>query len=153
MFTFKQSPKAYERYAAHFGAANHEISVANHSLVFFDAPRYVDEDSMRHGQRKSIEMWKPLRGGSYEFVRNFSKSKSFRSLLPDVSLKSSAEKHTDPVILFSHIPMYRPDGKGCGPLRERGTIRPGAGEGYQNTMEKQSTRKLLEIFNPEVVFR
>jgi len=85
--------------------------------------------------------------------KTFLRVNPFRSLLPDVSLKSSAEKQTDPVILFSHIPMYRPDGKGCGPLRERGTIRPGAGEGYQNTMEKQSTKQLLEIFNPEVVFR
>lgn len=70
-----------------------------------------------------------------------------------MSIESLADEHPDPVILFSHIPMYRPDGKSCGPLRERGTIRPGAGEGYQNTLEKQSTRKLLEIFNPVVIFR
>ena len=59
----------------------------------------------------------------------------------------------DPVILFSHIPLFRPDGKNCGPLRERGTIRPGAGEGYQNTLEKQSTSLLLDVVNPVAIFR
>lgn len=68
-------------------------------------------------------------------------------------IDSWADEHPDPIVLFSHIPMYRPDGKSCGLLRERGTIRPGAGEGYQNTLEKHSTGKLLEIFNPVVIFR
>jgi ethanolamine phosphate phosphodiesterase len=60
--------------------------------------------------------------------------------------------HTDPVILFSHIPMYRHDGKGCGPLREKGTLRPGVGLGYQNTLEKHASKRLLEALKPIAVF-
>ncbi len=58
-----------------------------------------------------------------------------------------------PVILFSHIPMSRPDGSSCGPLRERGTIRRGVGIGYQNTLGKQTSTFLLDSFRPTLIFR
>ena len=64
-----------------------------------------------------------------------------------------AGQHIDPVILFSHIPLYRSDGKPCGALREHGTLRPGVGLGYQNVLEKQSSQRLLEAFKPVVIFR
>jgi hypothetical protein len=148
------SPKASERYVAHFGAPNYETSVANHTLVFLDAPRFVDEDLKRHGQRTTVKGWRPIQGGSWAFVKNFSKRELhvvIRSLCGNSSYR--VEQHADPVILFSHIPLYRPDGKSCGPLRERGIIRPGAGEGYQNTLEKHSTMLLLDALNPVAIFR
>ncbi|KAF8967901.1 hypothetical protein BDZ97DRAFT_1801908 [Flammula alnicola] len=129
------SPYARSRYTAHFGEPNREISVANHSLILFDAPSYADEDSQRHGQRKTVKQWVPRRGGALEFLNKF-----------------ASEEHTDPVILFSHIPLYRSDGRSCGPLRESGAIRPGVGSGYQNVLEKQSSRRLLEAFQPVAVF-
>ncbi|KAF8161226.1 Metallo-dependent phosphatase-like protein [Crassisporium funariophilum] len=129
------SPYAYARYVSHFGSPNYVISVANHSLVLLDAPGYADEDSKRHGQRKSFEKWGAMPGGALEFMKKF-----------------AAEKQTDPVVLLSHIPLYRSDGKGCGPLRERGTLRPGVGHGYQNTLEKHSTQRLLEALIPTAVF-
>jgi len=67
------SPKAYERYVTNFGAANYETNIANHTLVFFDAPRFVDEDMKRHGQRTSVKGWRPIEGGSWAFLKNFSK--------------------------------------------------------------------------------
>jgi ethanolamine phosphate phosphodiesterase len=71
-----------------------------------------------------------------------------------MNLISSFEAtHTDPVILFSHIPMYRHDGKSCGPLREKGTLRPSAGHGYQNTLEKHASQRLLEALKPIAIFR
>ncbi|KJA28975.1 hypothetical protein HYPSUDRAFT_128265 [Hypholoma sublateritium FD-334 SS-4] len=129
------SANAHSRYVEHFGEPNREISVANHSLILFDAPGYADEDSQRYGQKKSLAQWVPRRGGALEFVNKFAK-----------------DKHVDPVVLFSHIPLYRSDGKNCGPLRERGTIRPGVGPGYQNILEKQSSTHLLEMINPVVIF-
>ncbi|KIM40228.1 hypothetical protein M413DRAFT_446396 [Hebeloma cylindrosporum] len=129
------SPDAYARYVTHFGKPNREISLANHSLVLFDAPGYADEDAKRHGQRKSFDKWVPIPNGSLEYLKNFADG-----------------QHIDPVVLFSHIPLYRSDGKPCGPLRERGTIRPGVGPGYQNILEKQSSQRLLAAFKPVVIF-
>lgn len=57
------------------------------------------------------------------------------------------------MILFSHIPLFRPDVASCGPLRERGTIRRGVGHGYQNTLGKHTTEFLLESVRPVLVFR
>lgn len=58
-----------------------------------------------------------------------------------------------PVVLLSHIPLYRPDGAPCGPLRERGSIRRGVGHGYQNTVGKQTTEFLLNALQPMHIFR
>jgi hypothetical protein len=57
------------------------------------------------------------------------------------------------VILFSHIPLSRPDGADCGPLRERGTLRRGSGIGYQNTLGRQMSQALIKDIKPVVVFR
>ena len=59
----------------------------------------------------------------------------------------------EPVILFSHIPLFRPDNAGCGPLREHGTIRRGAGPGYQNIFGKRTSEFLLETIKPSRIFR
>jgi hypothetical protein len=59
---------------------------------------------------------------------------------------------TGPVILLSHIPLAR-DNRECGSLREKGTIRPGVGFGYQNTLGTEVTNFLLESLKPAAVFR
>lgn len=58
-----------------------------------------------------------------------------------------------PVVLFSHIPLFRPDSAGCGPLRESGTIRRGAGPNYQSTIGKGVSAFLLDHLHPTMVFR
>ena len=65
------SSEARSRYSAHFGAPNRAISIANHTLVLFDAPNYADEDSLRHGKKKSFENWTPVQGGALEFMKEF----------------------------------------------------------------------------------
>lgn len=67
------SPNAHSRYVEHFGETNREISIANHSLILFDAPGYADEDSQRYGQKKTLTQWIPRRGGALEFVDKFSR--------------------------------------------------------------------------------
>ena len=69
------SPHAYTRYISHFGAPNFEVSLANHTLIMFDAPSYADEDAKRHGQKKSVEEWVPIPGGSLEFMKKFTGGK------------------------------------------------------------------------------
>ncbi|KXN85329.1 Cell division control protein 1 [Leucoagaricus sp. SymC.cos] len=126
---------ALKRYATHFGPLNDRFSVANHTLVLFDAPDFVQEDYERAGQYESFAEWRPRIGRSFEFVK-----------------KLHDERDSNPLVLFTHIPLYRPDGKSCGSFREKGTIRPGVGFGYQNTLGKHSTAYLLGQLRPTVVF-
>lgn len=146
------SDAARSRYIEHFGQPNLEISVANHTLVLFDAPSYVDEDSKRHGQKKSFERWVPIPHGALDFMKKFPARKP-TSITSKKILNVLPGPHSDPVILFSHIPLFRSDGKPCGPLREKGTLRPGVGLGYQNALEKQSSLRLLEFLNPAAAYR
>lgn len=128
------SPHARSRYLSHFGELNYDLTVANHSLVFVDAPGFVDEDYQRLAVGKGYDSWEPIPGGPIEYLTSFAK-----------------EKTTHPIILFSHIPLYRPDGRSCGPLREKGTIRPGVGIGYQNTLGKEATKRLLETLRLKLI--
>ncbi|KAH7874668.1 Metallo-dependent phosphatase-like protein [Lentinula edodes] len=129
------SPHARTRYTSHFGPLNSQISIANHTFVLIDAPGLVEEDYKRHGLGKSYDKWKALAGGTIDFVKSF-----------------AAKDNTEPTILFSHIPLSRPEGSNCGPVRERGTIRRGVGLGYQNTLGKDSTKFLLEHLKPALIF-
>lgn len=148
------SPHARTRYTSHFGSLNAQVSVSNHTLVFFDAPGFVQEDYERSGQRKSFSEWKSRTGGSFEFVKKLREGDSAIQLVSkDLYLTHKLESNPDPLVLFTHIPLYRPDGKSCGPLREKGTVRPGVGFGYQNTLGKHSTSFLLHQIRPIVVFR
>ncbi|KAJ7703056.1 hypothetical protein B0H17DRAFT_1157179 [Mycena rosella] len=122
------SERAGARYKSHFGPLNSHVTISNHSIVFLDAPSLVDEEFRRTDSGNSYSNWQP--------VPAFSKS-----------------GNQDPVVLFTHIPLSRPDGASCGPNRERGTIRRGVGFGYQNTLGKPASDFLLENLRPSVVFR
>ena len=56
-------------------------------------------------------------------------------------------------ILLSHIPFSRSETADCGPLREKGNIRRGAGLGYQAMLGKQTTNFLLQKLQPLAIFR
>jgi len=56
-------------------------------------------------------------------------------------------------ILLTHIPLYRPSGTDCGPLRERGIIKAGRGIGYQNTLSSEMSEFLIQRIRPVLVFR
>ncbi|KAJ7076358.1 Metallo-dependent phosphatase-like protein [Mycena belliarum] len=129
------SKKAGARYESHFGPLNSHVTISNHTIIFLDATSLVEEDLQRLGQGNTYRDWPPVPGGSVEFVQQFSKS-----------------GNQDPIMLFTHIPLSRPDGASCGPSRERGTIRRGAGFGYQNTLGKATSEFLLSVLRPSVVF-
>jgi hypothetical protein len=58
-----------------------------------------------------------------------------------------------PLILLSHIPLYRLPNSSCGPLRERGSVPAVRGDGYQTQLSPQTSRLLLEEFRPSLIFR
>ncbi|TFK94581.1 hypothetical protein K466DRAFT_657614 [Polyporus arcularius HHB13444] len=128
--------RARQRFTSHFGPLNQHVSVRNHTLVMLDAAGLVEEDYQRSAKYVDYDHWTPLPRGAVEFVH---------------SLKEEADQ-AHPAILFTHIPLHRPDTASCGPLRERGTIRRGVGPSYQNTLGKKTTTFVLKSVTPEIVF-
>ncbi|KAI0373402.1 hypothetical protein BV20DRAFT_962538 [Pilatotrama ljubarskyi] len=127
--------QARQRFMTHFGPLNQKVVLRNHTLVMLDAAGLVEEDYLRAAKYIGYEHWSPIPHGPVEFVRS----------LQD-------EPETQPTLLFTHIPLYRPDTASCGPLREKGTIRRGVGNGYQNTLGKKTTAFLLQTLKPKLVF-
>lgn len=137
----------------HFGPLNRLISIANHSVVLLDAPGLVEEDIERQVHKQSFSTWKPVRGGPVEFVSSVTKGKlCLYTPLCEFIVPSYVARTTGPVVLLTHIPLAR-ENLECGHLREKGTIRPGIGLGYQNTLGPEVTSFLLESLKPVVVFR
>lgn len=74
------SSQADKRYLTHFAHSrwgnsglNYHISIANHTLVFIDAPGLVEEDRERerYGHRYGSTGWTPVPGGAIDFVKKF----------------------------------------------------------------------------------
>ncbi|KAI6135705.1 Metallo-dependent phosphatase-like protein [Pisolithus croceorrhizus] len=128
------SLEADSRYTSHFGPRNHYTSVGNHTLVFIDATALAEEDVLRAGRGHSFDSWPAVRYGPIEFVKQIAASHSGGSF-----------------VLFTHIPLARPQNASCGPLRERGTIRQGFGFGYQNTLMEGATVFLLDRLKPSLI--
>ncbi|KAF8532530.1 Metallo-dependent phosphatase-like protein, partial [Gautieria morchelliformis] len=136
------SAHARDRFEASFGPTNQLLTLGNHTLVLLDAPALVEEDYRRHGARAKFSDWLGIDGGSIDFVKSVAITYAHVSSGP----------HDHPVVLFSHIPLSRPDGASCGPLREHGNIRRGVGRGYQSLMGRETSKFLLEYTSPAVIF-
>ncbi|OAX44112.1 Metallo-dependent phosphatase [Rhizopogon vinicolor AM-OR11-026] len=128
------SLQAGERYTSYFGRRNDKISVGNHTLLFVDSIALVEEDVIRADRGYSYDNWPAVTGGTVDFVKRF-----------------AAHEHANPIVLFTHIPLARPLGTDCGPLRERGTIRQGRGFGYQNTLSDEASQFLLGLLRPSLI--
>ncbi|KAF5393383.1 hypothetical protein D9757_000710 [Collybiopsis confluens] len=122
-----------QTYLRMFGPFNQQAVIHNHTFVLLDAPGLVDEDYTRAAQGIGYDQWTPLRDGPVEFVK-------------------TALIDAKPVILLSHIPLWRKDSAPCGPRREKGNIHQGVGNGYQNTLQKHSTEFLIEHLHPSIIF-
>ncbi|GJE94456.1 metallo-dependent phosphatase [Phanerochaete sordida] len=125
---------ARHRYTTHFGPLNSQTSIANHTFVLVDAPRLVEED-YRAGPGIS---------------RRADDENSATTFVREVARGNEGDGQ-QPIVLFTHIPLSRPDGASCGPKREHGTLRRGAGTGYQNMHTKRTSAFLLETLQPVLV--
>ncbi|TFL01607.1 Metallo-dependent phosphatase-like protein [Pterulicium gracile] len=132
------SEEAHSRYLAHFGPLNQVTQVGNHTLVLIDALGLVEEDYARMQASQSFRQWQSKPGGTIEFVSHFGADK----------------QHGRKTILFTHVPLYRPNDASCGPNRERGNIHQGGGidAGYQNIVGKSASEFILENIKPSLVF-
>jgi ethanolamine phosphate phosphodiesterase len=62
-----KSQIARYRYIEHFSPLNYAVSVQNHTLVFLDAPGFVEEDNKRSGH---IQDYEPVKGGPMDFIKS-----------------------------------------------------------------------------------
>ncbi|KAH6914314.1 Metallo-dependent phosphatase-like protein [Coprinopsis sp. MPI-PUGE-AT-0042] len=127
------SDERYTRYKSHFGKLNYQVEVANHTLVFIDAPGLVDEETKLVSEGKSLETWKPTPGGTLEFISKFKKGWTPRSFFP--------------IFLFT-----APMGMAVATCVNEGRIHSGTGIGYQNTLSNPITQKLLLSVVPGLIF-
>ncbi|PCH43965.1 hypothetical protein WOLCODRAFT_104481 [Wolfiporia cocos MD-104 SS10] len=126
---------ATQRYQTKFGQLNQLVELYGHILVLINAPGLVEEEYQRTQSGLNYAHWVATNpNGNIAFVH---------------SISSYAKQH--PAVLLTHIPLARPEGADCGPLRERGTIRRGWGRGYQNTLPLQISEFLLTSTHPSLV--
>ncbi|KAH9855249.1 hypothetical protein C2E23DRAFT_612244 [Lenzites betulinus] len=127
--------QARHRWTTHFGPLKQAVVLRNHTLVMVDAAGLAEEDYQRAARYTDYEQWPGIPHGSVEFLR---------------ALQGEHEKQ--PTVLFTHIPLHRPDNARCGPLREKGNIQRGVGPGYQNTLGKKTSAFLLQTLHPSLIF-
>jgi ethanolamine phosphate phosphodiesterase len=66
------------------------------------------------------------------------------------SLRSN--EATEPRILLTHIPLFRPEGTSCGPLREsKAPIHVAKGYQYQNVLWPDLSQRVVDIVRPLAV--
>jgi ethanolamine phosphate phosphodiesterase len=74
---------------------------------------------------------------------------------PPLEFLRSLHSHTpaEARILLTHIPLYRPPGTSCGPLRESNEpIKQEHGHQFQNLLTPEVSKTIIDIVRPLVVF-
>lgn len=150
------SSLARPRYRSAFGPLTRHVKLGGHSLFMIDAPALVDEDIRREdaGERGSARGL-PQDLGYLQHMRAEQVAGRYLGCNLDfcsIWITDGLYKDT-PLILFTHIPLYRPSDSNCGPLREKGTIFYVRGEGYQTLLSPETSRLLLDELKPSVIFR
>ncbi|KAI0305609.1 Metallo-dependent phosphatase-like protein [Multifurca ochricompacta] len=127
------STLARPRYKAAFGPLAQHVVLGGHSLLMVDAPALVDEDWRRDNASESRTDGLPQ---DLKYLQHLRAGHA-----PDA-----------PLILFSHVPLYRSPNSDCGPLREKGSIPAVRGEGYQTLLSPETSQLLLKEFRPALIF-
>ncbi|KAF9325914.1 hypothetical protein BG006_010620 [Podila minutissima] len=115
--------EAMVRYKREFGSVNYEVHVGNHTLVVLDTLALSS----------SIPS---IREESQEFLS-----------------KIGREGPLAPRILFTHVPLHRPETTYCGDVREaKQLILDSYGEQYQNMVNASLSREILRKIQPDMIF-
>ncbi|KAF9294623.1 hypothetical protein BGZ74_011164 [Mortierella antarctica] len=115
--------EAMVRYKREFGSVNYEVHVGNHTLVVLDTLALSS----------SIPS---IREESQEFLS-----------------KIGREGPRAPRILFTHVPLHRPETTYCGDAREaKQLILDSYGEQYQNMVNASLSREILRKIQPDMIF-
>ncbi|RLN38995.1 hypothetical protein C2845_PM01G17360 [Panicum miliaceum] len=126
---FSAHPEVLSRYEKEFGSRNYQFSAGKVDFVVIDA-QTLD------GAKKSKE-----RSSSWEFIKTLSPANT-----------------SNPKVLLTHIPLYRPDNTPCGPHRSSPVINQRVsyaaldqGITYQNYLTKETSDLLLSLLKPVLV--
>ena len=142
---------ARSRYRAAFGPLSQHVALGGHSLVMVDAPSLVDEDWRREQAGESRIDGLPQ---DLNFVKHSTELVRVLSHFPPMGRYLFIFLRPDaPLILFSHIPLYRSPDSSDDSLRERGLIPDVRGDGYQTQLSLETSQLLLKEFRPSLVFR
>lgn len=68
-----------------------------------------------------------------------------------VFLQTLLRPSVRPRILFTHIPLYRPDEQFCGPRRTKKSIHAAFGVSYQNLLSQALSAEILQTVQPKFV--
>ncbi|KAI0344736.1 hypothetical protein BDW22DRAFT_1326613 [Trametopsis cervina] len=132
------SEVARVRWLSHFGPLQQRVEISNHTFVLVDAPGLVEEERQRSIDSLPLPIWASTRpNGAIAFAHQS---------------MEVARSQGQPTVLLTHIPLTRARGTSCGPLREQGTIRDGHGYGYENTLDYEVSRLLLDVLRPSIIF-
>ncbi|KAI9026837.1 Metallo-dependent phosphatase-like protein [Hyaloraphidium curvatum] len=113
---------AYARFTERFGNPNWAVQIANHTLIAVD----------------TLSLSATGDSAPKQAAENFLHAvEALRPKLPNR-------------ILFSHVPLWRPDDAPCGSLRGSRPIRQGSGHQYQNLLTKALTGQLIRKVEPDV---
>ena len=162
-----------DRFTARFGESNRVDVLGNHSFVSIDAPSLaaysqfaINGQASPDAAEERQHIWKP----AMDFLDGVQTSAA--SAIADnvaeyypehdheVSLKHSVEEPNSkelerasspktkpklPVVLLTHVPLYRDPGTDCGSLRERGhAISISGGYQYQNTLTRELSNEVAQ---------
>ncbi|CAL9114459.1 uncharacterized protein C630.12-like isoform X1 [Musa acuminata AAA Group] len=124
-----QYPKVISHYEKEFGARNYQISVGKINFIVVDAQTL---DGPKQGKETSL---------SWDFIKHISNDAT-----------------SNPKVLLTHIPLYRPDDTPCGSHRSSSVINQrisyaGTDHGisYQNYLSEETSNHLLDLIRPTLV--
>jgi hypothetical protein len=162
-----------DRFTARFGESNRVDVLGNHSFVSIDAPSLAAYSQFAiNGQaplgavEEREHIWKPamdfLNGiqipaalavadNMAEFYPEYDSDASSKHAVDEPDTKghegsgSSKTNAELPVVLLTHVPLYRDPGTDCGELRERGhAISISGGYQYQNTLTRELSNEVAQ---------
>lgn len=152
--THDTSALARPRYKSAFGPLSQHVVLGGHSLFMVDAPALVDEDWRREGAGENRTDGLPQDLEYLRHIRTERAAGRFSKYHNPFWLSLTASSCQDaPLILFTHIPLYRPPNSNCGPLREKGYIPTAHGVGYQTLLTPETSQLLLDSLRPTLIFR
>ena len=162
-----------DRFNARFGETNRVDVLGNHSFVSIDAPSLaaysqfaISGETYQDTAEERQHLWKPamnflngiqtsaatvVAGQMAEYYPDSDYDTSSKHAVGEPNSNSASKRGTSkhqvtlPVVLLTHVPLYRDPGTDCGVLRERGhAISISGGYQYQNTLTRELSNEVAQ---------
>ncbi|PVZ97491.1 hypothetical protein BB558_006556 [Smittium angustum] len=148
---------SYKRFVNRISDVNYSVEVGNYVLVVIDTIGYESNNIDISSKTKSFI--ESVRKGKLLFTKiptlNYiNQSTNLESAHIKLTYYPYLEYPEKSVLLFTHVPLWRPSGTYCGKLRQgrKKSINDGVGYQYSNLVGKNASEYILQTIKPEVVF-